>query len=313
MNFRAVLICWVLVVLAPVARAEDKPWATGVTAENQKAALDLYVQANKAFEQAASPADYKQVLETYTKALALWDHPQIRYNIAVCLINLDRTVEAFDNLEQAMRFGQAAIGPDLWKQGQSYQKLLAGRVAEIEVSAEPGASVSLDGKPLASTQQRVLSGDHQVVVEKPRYQTETRAIRVTGGQKVTIKIELKPIAVQSQLHRRFARWLPWTVIGVGAAVAIVGAPFMVASHSNYNTYNDDVNTMCGAGCTPANTPSKISSELSTAKLFNNIAVSAFVSGGAILATGFVMVVLNQPRLAHVIDNDHVGLAYAGSF
>ncbi|CAN5297025.1 hypothetical protein BH11MYX1_BH11MYX1_40830 [soil metagenome] len=313
MGFRAALICWFLVVLAPVARAEDKPWAAGVTVENQKAALELYTQANKAFEQAASPADYKQVLETYARALALWDHPQIRYNIAVCLINLDRTVEAYDNLERAMRFGQVAIGSDLWKQGQSYQKLLAGRVAELEVSAEPGAAVSLDGKPLASGQQRVLSGDHQLVVEKPRFQTETRAIRVSGGQKVTIKIELKPIAVQRQLHRRFAKWLPWTVMGVGAALAIVGAPLMFASRAHYNRYTDDVNSMCGAGCTPANTPASITSELSTAKLDNNLAISAFVSGGAVLATGFVMVVLNQPRLTPVIGNDQVGLAYAAAF
>lgn len=313
MGFRAVLICWVLLVLAPVARAEDKPWAEGVTEEHQKAALELYTQANKGFEQAASPTDYKLVLETYTRALALWDHPQIRYNIAVCLINLDRPVEAFDNLERAMRFGQVAIGPDLWKQGQSYQKLLAGRVAEIEVSAEPGAAVSLDGKLLASSQQRVLSGDHQLVVEKPHYQTETRAIRVSGGQKVTIKVELKPIAVQSQLHRRFAKWVPWTVMGAGAAVAIVGAPFLLASRDSYDSYNNDVKTMCGAGCTSSNTPEKITSELGRAKLDNNLAISAFVSGSAILATGFVMVILNQPRLAPVIGNDHVGLAYTAAF
>lgn len=313
MGLRAGLICWFLVVLAPVARADDKPWAEGVTAEHQRAALDLYTQANKGFEQAASPADYKQVLETYTRALALWDHPQIRYNIAVCLINLDRPVEAYENLESAMRFGPGAIGPELWKQGQSYQRLLAGRVAEIEVTAEPGAAVSLDGKPLASTQQRILSGDHQLVVEKPRYQTETRAIRVSGGQKVTIKIELKPIAVQRQLHRRFARLLPWAVLGAGAAVAVVGAPLMFASRGAYADYNYDVGMECRSGCTPQTTPPKISDELSRAKLYNNLGFSAFVTGGAILATGFVMVVLNQPRLTPVIGNDRVGLAYAASF
>ena len=94
---------------APAARAgDDKPWAAGVSAENQKAALDLYNDGAKAF----GDADYKDALATYTRALALWDHPAIRYNIAVCLINLDRPVEALDNLEHAMRFGAAPLGPD---------------------------------------------------------------------------------------------------------------------------------------------------------------------------------------------------------
>ncbi len=313
MGFRVALIFLVLAAAAPAAKADPKPWAEGVSAENQKAALDLYTEGNKTFEKASTGAEYKEALETYTRALALWDHPQIRYNMAVCLINLDRPVEAYDDLERAVRFGQAAIGPDLWKQAQSYQKLLAGRVAEIEVSAEPGAAVSLDGKPLASSQQRVLSGDHQIVVEKPQYQTETRAIRVNGGQKVTIKIELKPIAVAHQLHRRFAKWLPWTVMGAGLAIAAAGAPFMVWSHGDYSDYNKGVETMCSAGCTKTTTPAQLTSDLNAAKLANNVGVSAFITGGAILATGFVMLVVNQPHLAPVVGTDHVGLAYAAQF
>jgi len=38
---KAALICWILVLIAAPAHADDTPWAAGVSAENQKAALDL--------------------------------------------------------------------------------------------------------------------------------------------------------------------------------------------------------------------------------------------------------------------------------
>jgi PEGA domain len=309
---RTALICWILVGLAVAsARADDKPWAAGVSEDNQKAAFALYDEGNKAFAQ----AEYKPALETYSKALVLWDHPQIRYNIAVCLINLDRTVEALDNLEQAMRFGATPLGPDLWNQGQSYKKLLSARVAEIQVDAEPGASVSLDGKPLANVQQRVLSGDHQIVVEKPSYQTETRAVRLNGGDHVTIKIELKPIAVARTLHRKWSRWVPFAVSGGGVVVAAIGVPVLVASGSSYDRYDEAVRADCLHGCIAGQPSTQHVADLeSHAKLENNVAVSLFAVGGAIAATGFVMVILNQPRLvAPIVGSDHVGLAISGSW
>lgn len=308
---RVALISLLLVAIAAPARADDKPWAAGVSAQNQKAALDLYNEGANAFGQ----GDYKTAIDIYTRALPLWDHPAIRYNIAVCLINLDRPVEAYDNLERAMRFGEGPLGPDLWKQGQSYQKLLAGRIAEIEVSAEPGASVSLDGKPLAGAAQRVLTGDHQIVVEKPRYQTETRAVRLNAGDHVTIKIELKPVAVARTLRRRWARWVPWSVLGGGVVVASVGVPMIIAAGSSFDRYDAAVAASCQNGCKAGDPATAHVMDLkSHAEFQNTMAASLFVAGGAIAATGFVMVILNQPHLvAPVIGSDHVGLAIAGRF
>ncbi len=312
MSARGLVICWIVAALSAIsvpAAADDKPWAAGVSAEHQQAALALYNEGNKAFEQ----AEYKNALETYARALVLWDHPQIRYNVAVCLINLDRPVEAYDNLERAMRFGEAPLGPDLWKQGQSYEKLLAGRIAEIQVEAQPGAAVSLDGKPLAGPQQRVLTGDHQIVVEKPHYQTETRTIRLNAGDHITIKIELQPIAVARTLRRRWARWVPWTVLGAGAAVGVVGVPVLVAAGSSFDRYDAAVTADCPHGCLAGDPASAHIADLkSHAEFQNTAAISLFAVGGAIAATGFVMVIANQPHLVTpVVGSDHVGLAIAG--
>ncbi|HEY0251791.1 MAG TPA: PEGA domain-containing protein, partial [Kofleriaceae bacterium] len=244
----------------------------------------------------------------------VWDHPAIRYNMAVCLINLDRVVEAYENLERAMKFGAAPLDAKDWRDAQTSLKLLAGRIAQIQVNAEPGAIVSLDGKPLADSHQRVVSGDHQIVVEKPRYLTETRAVRADPGKTVVINITLRPITSVKELHRRWARWVPWTVMGAGVIAAGVGAPFLVASSNTYGDYEKAV-LDCRMGCVTG-TPSgqHLNDLMNQAKRDNNIAVSLFIGGGVIAATGFVMVILNQPHLVTPeVGRDHVGLAIAGHF
>src|SRR5262245_46605341 len=102
----------VLVLGAATAHAEDKPWAEGVSAENQKAALALYKEGNKFFEE----SQYKDALAKYEQALAAWDHPAIRYNAAICRINLDQPVEAYDDIVAALRFGEPPLGRDMFRE-----------------------------------------------------------------------------------------------------------------------------------------------------------------------------------------------------
>jgi len=214
-----------------------------------------------------------------------------------------------------MRFGAAPLGPDLWRQAQINQKLLAARVAEIEVQSEPGAAVSLDGKPLDGPSKRVLTGDHQIVVEKPKYQTETRAIRLNPGDHVTIKIELKPVAVARTLHRRWSRWLPWSLLGGGGVVAAIGVPVFLAASSSLDKYDAAVTTDCPHGCIAGTPAAQHVMDLKAhADTQETVAISLFVAGGAIAATGFVMVILNQPHLVTpVVGTDRVGLALSGRF
>jgi tetratricopeptide (TPR) repeat protein len=304
----------VLLVAARTAFA-DEPWAVGVSADQQKTALALYKEGNAFFVE----NEFKDALEKYVQALAIWDHPAIRYNAAVCLINLDRPVEAYEDLEAALRFGEPPLGADVYKQGLSYEKLLAGRIAEVDVTARsPDATISLDGQPLlhgeGTAKRRVLSGDHQVVAEKPGFETETRPVRVNGGDHVTIVIELHPIAAARQLHLRYPRWIPWTVIGAGAAVALAGLPLILMSNQAYARYDAGVDASCPSGCPPAPLPSSIASDRSRGRLDNILAISAFSVGGALVASGFALVVANQPRLVVPdVGGDHIGMMISGSW
>src|ERR1043165_522759 len=161
-----------LVVLALIASAAyadgEKPWTAGKSKAEQDQAFHLYDQANELF----AKGEYRDALAKYDEAIAVWDHPGIRYNRAVCLINLDRTVEAFEDLKLALQYGEEPLGKDLYNEGINYQKLLAKQVAEIEVvSKDSGAKISLDGKPLTLTAGRTsmmvaTNATHEITASK---------------------------------------------------------------------------------------------------------------------------------------------------
>src|SRR5512140_3282512 len=116
-----------LMLLGGVVHAGDKPWAAGVPQDKQDQAFKAYDEANNLFAQ----GEYTKAMEKYDAAIALWDHPGIRYNRAICLINLDRPVEAFQDLNAALKYGEEPLGKDLYNQGLNYQKLLSRQVAEV--------------------------------------------------------------------------------------------------------------------------------------------------------------------------------------
>jgi hypothetical protein len=296
-----------------IARADNEPWKAGVPADKQDAALALYKEGNEFFNK----QQFKEALEKYAQALAIWDHPAIRYNAAVCLINLDKPVEAYEDLEAALRFGDAPLGSSIYNEGLNYQKLLGPRIAEVDVTTKEDAKVTLDGRPVldtaGTTARHVLSGDHQIVAEKPGYQTETKPIRVNGGDRVTIVIDLHPLAKQGELHRRFPKWVPWTVLGAGGAIALAGLPLLLGASSAFGRYDTGVSASCQAGCPPAPLPSAYANDLSHGKLLRALGYSAFGIGGALIASTFALIAINQPRLIPVVSSESVGMAFSASW
>jgi hypothetical protein len=306
-----------IALAAGVAHADDKPWAAGVPEEKQHAALDIYRDGNKLFEQDL----FKDALPKYIAALALWDHPAIHYNAAVCLMNLDRPVEAYDHLQAALRFGAAPLGEKLYKDALDHVRVLGRQIAPLEVSCgQPDAKVTLDGADLlacpAHVEKNVLANDHQLVSVKPGYQTDTRTIHLEPGKKTTLVIELKPTPTQRKLVRRWNRTVPWYVIAGGGVVAVAGFAPLYFARSNIDEYDSKVTKLCPMGCARADHPELQPIE-DRAKLDFNIARGMFVAGGAIAVIGFSLVVLNQPHLEHApaitpsAGPDHVGVIISG--
>src|SRR5262249_45044475 len=140
-----IAIVLVLAATSVRARADDKPWAVGVPQAEQDSALAMYRDGNGEFEESR----YAQAVTKYREAGKHWDHPAIRFNMAVSLINLDQPLEAYENLTAALKFGAAPIGNEAFAQAQTYKKLLDGQLTHLKITCDvDGAEVTLDGQPI---------------------------------------------------------------------------------------------------------------------------------------------------------------------
>jgi tetratricopeptide (TPR) repeat protein len=289
---------------APTASAAPqteapRPWAEGVPASEQAVALELYAAGNREFTESR----FTQALARYKEAIRHWDHPAIRFNIAVCLINLDQALEAHDNLERGLAYGEPPLGPDAYGQAMIYRKLLAGQLGRLTIRCQqPGMRISVDGKPLftgpGAVDQIVIPGEHQVVATKAGFLTDSKTLVAVAGK--VASYEVRPIAIVAEptMVRRWSVWLPWAVFAGGGALAAGGAWSYSAAADNFDRYDRVVAARCAQRCSAEMLASY--PELRRYQDHGNAeqiaAYSMFAVGGAAVLGGVVGLILNQPHV-----------------
>jgi tetratricopeptide (TPR) repeat protein len=289
--------CVLVAAMAVTARADDsKPWTVGVTAD-QKAEAQRQLEAGNELFLARK---YAEAIEQYRAAVKTWDHPAIRFNIVRCLIQLEKPLEAAEQLTLALKYGDAPFEEGIYNEALGYQKLLANQSAELEVSCtQPGVTMTLDGQSLAACPtretRRVLPGQHQVVGTKAGMLPRTIEIVVLGGKREQVGVELVPLSKGTRIEHRWAQWKPWTVFAGGFALAGIGGLLHLKATSDQDEYRDLVAQQCPNGC-PAG---EVSSSLeSSARIENGIALGAVILGGAAIVTGSVMIYMNRGRTVY---------------
>ena len=294
-----VAVLAIVFAAVPVAAdsTADKPWERGVPPAAQARARALFDQGNALLIQ----GNITQALARYQEAVTVWDHPAIRFNMAIVLIKLDRPIEAYESIERAIEHPDA-LEPAEYAQAQNYKLLLEGQVAELTITCtEPGARVTLDGKYLFTgghddeMTTRVRTGEHQVVASKPGRLTETYNLtvmaRVRNRVDVGVLMEEAPV-----MRRRWPRLQPWTLVGLGAATTLVGVPLRMWAEHNFDEVQRAIDEECGAtGSCPRSEVRSILATEDRAVLQNRAAIASFAVGGALLVTGLTLVILNQPR------------------
>jgi tetratricopeptide (TPR) repeat protein len=301
-----------------IAHADDKPWAAGVDPASQKQALDLYNAANQLYEDEA----YPKALELYGDALAKWDHPKIHFNAAICLKKMDRLVEAYEHLLAALKYGAAPFTPETYKQALALQAELELKVASLEVkSKQEGAQISIDGKVVlqkpGAAQMHVLANTpHQLVAAKPSYETQTRTITLEPGQETTLVIELKLQPSGKKLARRWAKWQPWAVLSGGAVIAGIGGAFAWRASKQYDEYDRGVAASLtqNTGMAPV-VPKYAVDAKARGDRDRDLAYGGIAVGGAAVAVGITMVLLNQGHLIAVpiAGKESAGMSLVGLF
>ncbi len=290
-----VLLAALLLATAAPALAAP-PWADGVPEATQDQANALYEEGNTLFaQQAHAPA-----LEKYRAAIALWDHPRIRFNLAVTLIRLDKPLEAADELERALRFGEAPFDKNLYQQALDYQALLAGRVGYVEATcSNAGAKATLDGAPwfdCPGTQKiRVMAGEHIVEGKLEGWvPAASGRVLVNGGSSVKIDVQMKSIESAVVIKYRYPRWIPFTITGMGAAIGIGGVLTYLVGRSQMNDFHDEFTIQCPGGCYADLRDKPLLRDLrNRAQLKGGVGIGLMGGGGAGAIAGTVMVLMNR--------------------
>jgi hypothetical protein len=283
----------------PPIDTTPKPWADGVPQDQQDKASALYEEGNQLFaQQAHAPA-----LEKYKAAIALWDHPLIRLNMAVTEIRLERILEAADDLDSSLRFGDKPFKPELYQQALDYQALVKGRVGYVEASCDqPGTRLLLDGKPWfdcpGTKKMRVLAGEHAITGEKTGFLTHSEKVVVAGGKTESHKMTLVPLESAVVLKYPYRRWIPWTMTGMGVTLGLAGLGTWFLGKNQMDQFEADFSTQCQNGCEPGLTDPahrSLAAQRDSAELKGKIGIGMMAVGGGVAVTGLVLTILNRPE------------------
>lgn len=306
----------------------DKPWQRGVSERARQVAEREFLAGNELFER----AEYAAAAARYREALAAWAHPGIQFNLAVCLIHLDRPIEAYDMVQAALRYGREAL-PGHFDEATNYERLLRDRIATLEVivpAPQPGTSVTLDGEPLlpapaaparssspssppslsslpspsgeARVVRRLAPGRHALVARRPQYETWSKDLVLAPGEVTREVIVLR--APRTKTVRRWSAAMPWWVVGAGGAAVAVGTAGLLLGNANLRAVTAEVTQQCPPpmGCR-GGLPSGLAADRDRAELEQRAGVTLLAAGAAAVATGVVLLVLNQPR--QVLDSSTV--------
>ncbi len=269
----------------------DRPWAQGVSEDDQRRALELFGKGNSLLKDSL----FVQAAAQYREALKSWDHPAIHYNLVLALLNLDQPVEVLHHLDAAMRHGPAPLDADKFAQARAYRKLVEGQLARVDIRCDvPGARVVMDGHPLFTAPGRheawVRAGPHTIVANADGYLTREISQSLPPGETSVITVDLFKQEELTVMQRRFPVWLPWTTLAAGLAVGVGGVALHRTALDDFARYDQSI-LDCG-GCVPGQ---ELAATLNRGTGRQQLAWGSYAVGGTALATGAVLLYFNKPE------------------
>lgn len=283
--------------------AEENVWSHGVPEAERRAAEALFLEGNKLLRESLTLL----AVSKYREALTHWNHPNVHFNLAIALMSMDQPVETYEHLQQATQYGAKPLAEERFHHARNYLVLLEKQLARVQLRCDvPEGYVELDGHQLFETPGEwsglVRAGRHTVVARRDGYVTNQSVRVFEGGKTISIGLELKTIDELTVTTRRWSAWKPWTVVGGGAAVLAAGAALLAGGNQKVRDYDRDA-----ARCTPSSRCSVAQVEAlvqvrKDGQKLQKIGVAGYAAGGAVLATGAVLVFLNRGQ-SHVRTYD----------
>jgi hypothetical protein len=271
-----------------------------VSPENEREANVHFREANENF----NDSFFKKAAEKYRQALSVWDHPAIHYNLALALINLDQPIEVYEELNKALQYGADPLGKDKYDRAKENLRLVEGQLADVEVSCnQPGAKISVDNKQVfvapGKYTAKVRVGKHTFIGDKEGYNARAETPFVGPGEKFRIELKVYTDPELTRHRRRWPSkvWVPFTLLGVGAAAGITGGLLQLSAQTSYDTFSarvkecQDRQQPMGGAC-PVTEPG-IQSERDSGDTKQLLGYIGYGVAGAALTTGLVLTWINR--------------------
>lgn len=169
------------------APAEPTPEAVKRAGSHFERGLQLY-----------NDAEYRLALIEFERAYQLVPNFRVQYNIAQVSIQIGRYARAVHALEQYLEQGGDQISAERRAQVESDLKMLAGRTARVNITANvEGAEILLDETVVAKAPMAdkllIDAGEHRITVRLRGYQPRTEQVTLAGGDDVELTFALVPV------------------------------------------------------------------------------------------------------------------------
>lgn len=199
-----------------------------VAQELSRADAERFQQLMQSGAEAYQREDYQRSIELLEAARAIYDHPDLTYNIARAWTHLNRCSKARGLYEAYV--GREDIGPeDVEKARQMLAELDSGCVSRGTLRIEctvPQTAVSIDGgQPQACpVAVEVQTGSHQIMARAPQHLPATQRAEVLEAEVTPVTITLEREAPPEPPSAAGPNWplIGWVTAGAGGALLVTG-------------------------------------------------------------------------------------------
>jgi hypothetical protein len=136
---------------------------------------------------------FEKARASFLQAYALKRHPLVLINVAMSCLKSDHALEAARDFRQFLAEAKDITEQQRTDATDGLRQALP-RVGQIEVSAEPGAEVTVDAEPGGTTPLSdtlmVEPGEHALRIRARDGTTDTRRVVVAAGAKVAVTLAL---------------------------------------------------------------------------------------------------------------------------
>lgn len=295
----------------------NRPWAVGVTEQNQAEALRHFREGNALLNDGV----FITAAKHYRLALQHWDHPAIHYNLALALMKQDQPIDLYQSLVKSLKYDpkdhkEPPLDEDKYDRAKNYLELAQKQVATVDIGCDmPGAKVAIDGQEVfvgpGRHQGLVRIGKHSFVAEKEGYVTRIEAPYIGPGETMRLSLKLYSAKELTRYRRKWeATWMPWTVVGLGGAVAAASGFIYASGRSDVSDFDARI-TACGAAGCPI-TP-ELTEMRDSGVSKQTWAWVGFGIGAGTIATGLILAYVNRVRPYQIRPEDLTqGAASAGA-